>query len=349
MEKHLLVVGALLVVLLFAVAPARAASILEPFDAEEGYVPGSALSANYWTQADDTTGVLDIEDIGGEHGLVVKMTVNEPIGGTSFPTVGATTEPNWGGPQRANSQLWFSVDIEKGTTDGMTSLNSFIWSMQFAKANGAELFLLQGGFGTVRLRSVGNVTFNSTIPDSGNPALASATFNLNDGWNQVAVLSDLSVDPLSTDPNTFLYLNRVQVASLHVNNDGPLGIESAANVPNQVSISRLSRNPAMENWVGSMRFDNILTADGRPGDANHDHNVDIFDINLISANWGSPGGPDGDVNGDGNVDIFDINLVSANWAPAPTSGGSTAVPEPAAWVLLSLAGLAVLGRWRRRR
>ncbi len=75
-------------------------------------------------------------------------------------------------------------------------------------------------------------------------------------------------------------------------------------------------------------------------DVNMDGFVDIFDINLVSANWGGPG-PAGDANKDGIVDIFDINLISANWNPAPP-GGSTAVPEPASWLLAGVC-LSCLG------
>ena len=75
---------------------------------------------------------------------------------------------------------------------------------------------------------------------------------------------------------------------------------------------------------------------------NGDGVVDIFDINLVSANWGTPGGPTGDANGDGNVDIFDINLISANWTPAPAPGGAAAVPEPSSVILATLGLLGFL-------
>ncbi len=75
-------------------------------------------------------------------------------------------------------------------------------------------------------------------------------------------------------------------------------------------------------------------------DVNMDGWVDIFDINLVSANWGGPG-PAGDANKDGIVDIFDINLISANWNPQPPGGGS-AVPEPATWLLLLVGAAAVI-------
>ncbi len=60
-----------------------------------------------------------------------------------------------------------------------------------------------------------------------------------------------------------------------------------------------------------------------PGDANGDQQVDIFDINMIAANWGwrvdqegAHSTCDADVNHDGIVDVFDINTVSANWGLA---------------------------------
>jgi glucose/arabinose dehydrogenase len=91
----------------------------------------------------------------------------------------------------------------------------------------------------------------------------------------------------------------------------------------------------------------ILTA--RPaidGDINLDGTVNIFDINSVSANWGTTG-PAGDANGDGIVDIFDINLISSNWG---ASGGASAVPEPSGvgLALTAVLGCLVIAPWRRR-
>ena len=51
-----------------------------------------------------------------------------------------------------------------------------------------------------------------------------------------------------------------------------------------------------------------------PGDANGDGMVDLADLNLVLANFGS--GPGGDTNGDGNTDLADLNLVLANFGAA---------------------------------
>jgi len=61
-----------------------------------------------------------------------------------------------------------------------------------------------------------------------------------------------------------------------------------------------------------------------PGDLNMDGLVNIFDLNLVSANWGGIG-PAGDANGDGTVNIFDINLISAHWTVAGDMNGDRLV------------------------
>ncbi len=77
-------------------------------------------------------------------------------------------------------------------------------------------------------------------------------------------------------------------------------------------------------------------------DVNMDGYVDIFDVNLISDNWGSvglPGTVAGDATNDGIVDIFDINLVSASWNEPPLA---LPVPEPASIALLLGAALGLV-------
>ena len=89
-----------------------------------------------------------------------------------------------------------------------------------------------------------------------------------------------------------------------------------------------------------------LPVPGLMGDANGDEIVNIFDINMISTNWGGTG-PRADVNHDGIVNIFDVNAVSANWL---ATGGSTAVPEPSAsTTMLSCLVICVAAKVRARR
>lgn len=76
------------------------------------------------------------------------------------------------------------------------------------------------------------------------------------------------------------------------------------------------------------------------GDGNMDGLINIFDINLISSNWGSAG-PAGDVNGDGIVNVFDINLTATNWSPTSSSPAFAATPEPGTLILAALGLLAL--------
>ena len=79
-----------------------------------------------------------------------------------------------------------------------------------------------------------------------------------------------------------------------------------------------------------------------PGDVNFDGTVNIFDINVVSSNWSTPG-PLGDANGDHTVNIFDINVVSAHWGDSIYGGsGAATVPEPSGIVLAVLACLGLL-------
>jgi fibronectin-binding autotransporter adhesin len=110
-------------------------------------------------------------------------------------------------------------------------------------------------------------------------------------------------------------------------------------------------NVVYDNAGGQIILDEL------DGDANHDGIVNIFDINLVSANW-DPTGPvgafaPGNINHDTAVNIFDINLISANWNHVATNGGvahAQPVPEPSslAIALLGMLGLAAYARRRPR-
>jgi hypothetical protein len=232
MMKHF-VTGAMLVVALLTARPALADT--EPFDIPP-YTAGFALSDFFWTNGDNTTGVISIEDVGGAHGGVAKMVMDGPDPGSVFPLINGSST-GWGGPGRDNGQLWFAVDVEKGSSDGMTSLTDFIWSLSFFRSNGANILTLDGGLNTFRLKSTQN-------------GYTSASFNLNDGWNQIAVLNDTSVNP-----DTTLFLDGVPVTSFD-STTGPLS--SSTTTVARVDLARLSRGGTGDNFVGMMRFDNIV-------------------------------------------------------------------------------------------
>ena len=121
------------------------------------------------------------------------------------------------------------------------------------------------------------------------------------------------------------------------------------------------RSPAEQDFfdfVFDINMTMTATANILHGDANFDGTVNIFDINLISANWSGStvvgNLTPGDANGDGVVNIFDINLVSSNWGDngggGAGLGAAAVVPEPAGAVLAALgAVVGLLAVTRRRR
>ena len=90
------------------------------------------------------------------------------------------------------------------------------------------------------------------------------------------------------------------------------------------------------------------------GDANLDGKVDINDLTIVLAHYGSTGMTwyDGDVNGDGKVDINDLTIVLANYNQSVSSSaaGVAAVPEPST---IAIAAAGLLGlltyAWRKRK
>ncbi len=109
------------------------------------------------------------------------------------------------------------------------------------------------------------------------------------------------------------------------------------------SVSTIPTAPGSQQSItATLGIDNIRGI--IPGDVNYDGFVDIFDINLVSANWMGPG-PTADANADYTVDIFDINVISSNWMP-PAAG--VAVPEPASYLLAVTGTIGLLLLQRRR-
>ncbi|MCK4624148.1 MAG: PEP-CTERM sorting domain-containing protein [Phycisphaerae bacterium] len=105
-------------------------------------------------------------------------------------------------------------------------------------------------------------------------------------------------------------------------------------------------HPIYDTWVtwGSGGFD--LEAVGMinsvlDGDANADSAVNVGDLGILAANYGTENGmkwADGDFNGDGAVNVGDLGILAANYG--------SHLPEPTTMCLLIAGGLGVLFRRR---
>lgn len=100
---------------------------------------------------------------------------------------------------------------------------------------------------------------------------------------------------------------------------------------------------------GKNYFGMTPPTEGTPGDTDGDGDVDLDDLNAVRNNFGGAGQP-GSTPGDafpfdGVVDLDDLNGVRNNFGTV----GASAVPEPASWAMLSLAGFVAAAFARRRK
>ena len=100
-------------------------------------------------------------------------------------------------------------------------------------------------------------------------------------------------------------------------------------------------------WIGGMNDWQIhagMTLDVKGwvwADANHDDAVDVGDLGILGANYGTTSGATwetADFNNDGAVDVGDLGILGAHYGYG--TGGS--IPEPGSLALLAVSGLAML-------
>jgi hypothetical protein len=79
----------------------------------------------------------------------------------------------------------------------------------------------------------------------------------------------------------------------------------------------------VSDGIPRIAYDDISMFDlSIPGDANVDGLVDVGDLGILAANYGTTSGAlwsQGDFNGDGLVDVGDLGILAANYGTGSTS------------------------------
>jgi Dockerin type I domain/PEP-CTERM motif len=273
----------------------------------------------------------------------------DPAHASTVPGVPATAPANF---------AWIATDPNypgaPGTTVFLTAsrgIRSSLWtdgtapSVDLTTGNFAIGSAAGPGGGSTKSISTSTVDFNSVSLD-GPLGFSNATYSGGAGAVPLPVLGNSASDnPM--DQGTLSRDGAKYVMTIHYTDFANLAEDST--IPAFFPFTEERK----VNIRSTFTTDTVAEANLRLGDVNFDGDVNIFDVNLISANW-SGSNPaafgnltPGDANGDGVVDIFDINLVSANWGPA--AGGVQSVSEPSTMVLSGLGILGILFVAIRRR
>jgi hypothetical protein len=119
----------------------------------------------------------------------------------------------------------------------------------------------------------------------------------------------------------------IRSISIGLRNDGKLleGSEFANDDWSDLVFSMQMSNNLLPSYTTTYGFNytvKIAVGDMLSGDANFDGKVDVGDLGILAANYGSSGKNwnQGDFNGDGAVDVGDLGILAANYGTGSSSG-----------------------------
>ena len=237
---------------------------------------------------------------------------------------------------RAGDQFGYSVALSGGRAivganeddhSGTNSGSAYLFDV----STGDELFKLTASDGTSGDR------LGASVAGSGNRAVVGADRDDDRGTNSGAAYV--------FDMTTGAEISKLIASdgAAHDNFGIALAISGSTTVIGAYGDNHDSVN------VGSA----YVFASAIPGDINGDGTVDVADLGLLAAQWGTAGLPPDNADiapfpgGDGTVNVADLGLLAANWSDGSgqSLSGATAVPLPSA----GLAALTFVGALAFRR
>jgi hypothetical protein len=299
--------------------------------------------------ADDTSGFYGTGTTAWSAGTVEKVSTALG-GGTAAGTLELNRDAGAPVTVQPGATLWIkagAVDAYGGTdpfTDTTTGVSVNVKNDSASSYNRSAGLVISGG-----TKQINSLTMTSGAPGKTEVA-DGATLVLKDQGSGNAWSQNNCQDSLNLNTSGTLDITNHKIEFISDTETYLLGLVTNAynsgawNQPG-ITSSILASNEAV--GVTDQGVTGVLVAYTLGGDSNVDKTVDVSDLSILGANYGTATGATwdtGDSNYDGAVDVSDLSILGANYGSTATS---TSVPEPATLGLLMLGGVGLLARRRR--
>ena len=252
-------------------------------------------------------------------------------------------------PFNSGNQEGLSIDLTNGT------LFAAFGSEFFTDGDPIDLLTIEtAGALATDLSWGGHTLMEGTLAEYTGSRIAQGGTNF-DGYQGV-----LKVIPC--DLNTDTVCDVADINQMFAEGDLVAGVASVSGNSADLDGNSLINGADIDVWLDSAARFNGYASPYNRGDADNlgdispaQRDVDITDFNALATNFSPTGdgnptnGPfwdQGNFDGDDDIDITDFNFLAANFSPAGYGGSTTAIPEPAGFLLVA-TGLLVLALGRQ--